>query len=139
VCVGRLVGPAAPVCLPAAGSLQHQVIWGQESLQRDSHGHHQHGRNCFLIESYFIYSPSKFKDDILSQIPQSSTHIFLRILHFPQCNHYHLIISPDPLCYGIRSVSIIANAQRETHKCKHKDSQIFVFAFVSLSLCMCNY
>jgi len=34
--------------------------------------------------------------------------------------------------YGVRSVSIIANAHRETHKCKHKDSKMRTEQFTNI-------
>jgi len=36
------------------------------------------------------------------------------------------------LPYGVGSVSIIVNAQRETHQCKHKDSQIHAEQFTNI-------
>lgn len=49
VCVGPVFGPAASFHLSAAGSLQHQDLWRQEILQRDSDEHHQHGLKLLFI------------------------------------------------------------------------------------------
>lgn len=58
VCVGPVFGPAASFHLSAAGSLQHQDLWRQEILQRDSDEHHQHGLKLqfiFAIPFFIVF------------------------------------------------------------------------------------
>lgn len=43
VCRRPAPGPAASLRLAAAGSVQHQVVWRHQSLQRYPDEHHHHG------------------------------------------------------------------------------------------------
>lgn len=64
VCFWLVLGPAASFQLSAAGILQHQDIWKQESLQHDSDEHHQHGRTLHFLSFISCYLDSLLSNEI---------------------------------------------------------------------------
>lgn len=51
---GSGCGSAGSLRLSAAGSLQHQSLWRQESIQQHSDGHHQHGLKARQLLFYAL-------------------------------------------------------------------------------------